>query len=74
MWGYINTWVEQPTHEPRPSGASEDDEGVTNKIHLAGWHEAKPAQQKISPHQRRAAARAGIANASCGYERGKRTK
>jgi len=37
-------------------GASEDDEGGPNKIHLAGWHEAKPAQQKISPHQRRAAA------------------
>ena len=23
-----------------------NDEGVTNKIHPAGWHEAKPAQQK----------------------------
>jgi len=23
-----------------------NDKGVTNKIHLAGWHEAKPAQQK----------------------------
>jgi len=54
-----------------PHGASEDDEGVTNKIHLAGWHEAKPAQQKNSLCQRRAAARAGIANAPCGNERGK---
>jgi hypothetical protein len=33
-----------------------NDKGVTNKIHPAGWHEAKPAQQKNFLCQRRAAA------------------